>query len=175
MTTAVLNDPTSSWGESAKHVNASGDRFAVKDGRHYLGIVMKIGRTEKRECNVFMLDNDIALNDLTTKLRSVDERRHNNALQLETRLRSTQEYRYTPNMLACYHGPLSHEDACRQLVLPGEFIIRDSSMRGEFAVSYKTSHGPHDKSIVPNNNIDFFRRFQVDQSVLKHPVVRRQE
>lgn len=61
-------------------------KFTFQDGRHYLGIVMKIGRTEKRECNVFMLDNDIALNDLTTKLRSVDERRHNNALQLETRL-----------------------------------------------------------------------------------------
>ncbi|PIC21348.1 hypothetical protein B9Z55_026212 [Caenorhabditis nigoni] len=140
------------------------------DNRHYLGLVVK-SPNGKRECNVIMID---AVDELLRKLQSVDALNHAPIAILGARLKSTQDYDFKLEMLACFHGVLEHSDACSRLRISGDFLVRSSPNHppGVFVATYKIGPNQFEKAIIPENNINIFKQFQVQNSVLKRPVVR---
>ncbi|KAF1749292.1 hypothetical protein GCK72_025759 [Caenorhabditis remanei] len=143
------------------------------DGRFYLGIIMKTRQNDKRECNVIMLDNQTATNELIQNMKTVDGIDHPPTSKLEARLRSTQDYAYRIHMLACFHGQINHEEACRRLSKIGDFLIREScTVHGQYAISYQSGSNSYDKALINVDNINLFKQFQVQESYLKTPVPR---
>ncbi|EFO99569.1 hypothetical protein CRE_22317 [Caenorhabditis remanei] len=143
------------------------------DGRFYLGIIMKTRQNDKRECNVIMLDNQTATNELIQNMKTVDGIDHPPTSKLEARLRSTQDYAYRIHMLACFHGQINHEEACRRLSKIGDFLIREScTVHGQYAISYQSGINSYDKALINVDNINLFKQFQVQESYLKTPVHR---
>ncbi|EGT50349.1 hypothetical protein CAEBREN_16349 [Caenorhabditis brenneri] len=145
------------------------------DGRHYLGMIMKNRKNGNRECNVIKLAKENVTQEIIAKLQKVDNYEQTTISKLEARLRSTQDFPYKLQMLTCYHGKISHDEASRRLKNVGDFLIRESvTINGEFAMSFRTGQGTCDKFIIPANNIIFFKQFQVQESSLKNAVPRPQ-
>lgn len=143
------------------------------DGKFYLGIVMKNRQNDKRECNVIMLENQRAIDELIQKMLTVDSIDHAPTSKLEARLRSTQDYAYRLHMLTCFHGQLDHEEACRRLTNPGDFVIREScTAHGQYAITYQLENRNYDKALIDVDNINLFKQFQVQESKLKTPIPR---
>ncbi|CAP27673.2 Protein CBG07382 [Caenorhabditis briggsae] len=139
------------------------------DNRHYIGLVMK-SPNGKRECNVIMID---AVDELLRKLQSVDALNHLPIATLGARLKSTQDYDFKLEMLACFHGVLEHSAACSRLRNSGDFLVRSSpNQPGVFVATYKIGPNQFEKAIFPENNINIFKQFQVRNCVLKRPIVR---